>query len=91
LGVLLTISGLLTLLSTYLIQIYVGKIGGLEEVGFYTAGFTLLNSYVNLFTVMSTDYFPRLSSISDDNVKKVEMKVLFKVKRRTKTHINVTD
>jgi PST family polysaccharide transporter len=37
-----TISGLLTLLSTYLIQIYVGKIGGLEEVGFYTLGFTLL-------------------------------------------------
>jgi O-antigen/teichoic acid export membrane protein len=70
LGVLLTISGLLTLLSTYLIQIYVGKIGGLEEVGFYTAGFTLLNSYVGIiFTVMSTDYFPRLSSISDDNVK----------------------
>jgi hypothetical protein len=32
-GCLLTISGLLTLLSTYLIQIYVGKIGGLE-VGF---------------------------------------------------------
>jgi O-antigen/teichoic acid export membrane protein len=59
----------LTLLSTYLIQIYVGKIGGLEEVGFYTAGFTLLNSYVGIiFTVMSTDYFPRLSSI-DDNVK----------------------
>jgi PST family polysaccharide transporter len=57
----------LTLLSTYLIQIYVGKIGGLEEVGF--AGFTLLNSYVGIiFTVMSTDYFPRLSS-SDDNVK----------------------
>lgn len=70
LGVLLTISGLLTLLSTYLIQIYVGKIGGLEEVGFYTAGFTLLHSYVGIiFTVMSTDYFPRLSSISDDNVK----------------------
>jgi PST family polysaccharide transporter len=40
------------------------------EVGFYTAGFTLLNSYVGIiFTVMSTDYFPRLSSISDDNVK----------------------
>jgi hypothetical protein len=37
---------------------------------FYTAGFTLLNSYVGIyFTVMSTDYFPRLSSISDDNVK----------------------
>jgi O-antigen/teichoic acid export membrane protein len=70
LGILLTISGVLTLLSSYLIQIYVGKMGGIEEVGFYTAGFTLLNSYVGIiFTVMSTDYFPRLSSISDDNTK----------------------
>lgn len=70
LGIMLTLSGFLTLLSTYLIQIYVGKIGGLEEVGFYNAGFTLLNSYVGIiFTVMATDYFPRLASISDDNQK----------------------
>lgn len=70
LGILLTFSGLLTLLATYLIQIYVGKQGGLEEVGFYNAGFTLLNSYVGIiFTVMSTDYFPRLASISNDNEK----------------------
>ncbi len=68
LGILLTISGLLTLLTTYLIQIYIGKVGGLVEVGFYNAGFTLLNSYVGIiFTVMSTDYFPRLSAISEDN------------------------
>jgi O-antigen/teichoic acid export membrane protein len=66
----LTFSGTLTLLSTYLIQIYVGKTGSLEEVGFYNAGFTLLNSYVGIiFTVMSTDYFPRLASICDDNEK----------------------
>jgi O-antigen/teichoic acid export membrane protein len=70
LGIMLTFSGFLTLLSTYLIQIYVGKIGSLEEVGFYNAGFTLLNSYVGIiFTVMSTDYFPRLASICDDNDK----------------------
>ncbi|WP_369752389.1 oligosaccharide flippase family protein [Flavobacterium sp. WC2409] len=70
LGILLTISGLLTLVTTYLIQIYIGKTGGLEEVGFYNAGFTLLNSYVGIiFTVMSTDYFPRLSAISEDNEK----------------------
>ena len=70
LGILLTISGLLTLLTTYLIQIYIGKTGGLEEVGFYNAGFTLLNSYVGIiFTVMSTDYFPRLSGICQDNEK----------------------
>lgn len=70
LGIMLTFSGFLTLFSTYLIQIYVGKIGGLEEVGFYNAGFTLLNSYVGIiFTVMSTDYFPRLASICDENEK----------------------
>lgn len=70
LGIMLTFSGTLTLLSTYLIQIYVGKTGSLEEVGFYNAGFTLLNSYVGIiFTVMSTDYFPRLASICDDNEK----------------------
>lgn len=70
LGIMLTLSGFLTLLSTYLIQIYVGKMGGLEEVGFYNAGFTLLNSYVGIiFTVMSTDYFPKLASICDENEK----------------------
>jgi O-antigen/teichoic acid export membrane protein len=69
-GVMLTLSGLLTLLTTYLIQIYVGKQGGLEQVGFYNAGFTLLNSYVGvIFTAMSTDYFPRLASISNENEK----------------------
>lgn len=70
LGIMLTLSGLLTLLASYIIQIYVGKNGGLTEVGFYNAGFTLLNSYVGIvFTVMSTDYFPKLSSICNDNEK----------------------
>ncbi len=70
LGFMLTISSVLTLLSTYLVQIYVGKIGGLEQVGFYNAGFTLLNSYVGIiFTVMSTDYFPKLASINSNNEK----------------------
>lgn len=70
LGFMLTISSVLTLLSTYFVQIYVGKTGGLEQVGFYNAGFTLLNSYVGIiFTVMSTDYFPKLSAINSDNEK----------------------
>lgn len=70
LGVMLTLSGLLTLLSSYIIQIYVAKNGGLTEVGFYNAGFTLLNSYVGIvFTVMSTDYFPKLASVCNDNNK----------------------
>jgi len=70
LGFMLTISSVLTLLSTYLIQIYIGKSGGLEQVGFYNAGFTLLNSYVGIiFVAMSTDYFPKLAAINSDNEK----------------------
>ena len=70
LGVLLSVSGFLVLLSNYLIQIYITKNGGLAQVGFYNAAFTLLNSYVGIiFTVMSTDYFPRLSAICDNNEK----------------------
>ncbi|MBF4505966.1 oligosaccharide flippase family protein [Flavobacterium sp. JLP] len=76
LGFMLTISSVLTLLSTYLIQIYIAENGGLEQVGFYNAGFTLLNSYVGIiFTVMSTDYFPKLASINSDN-KKVRSSVV---------------
>lgn len=70
LGLMLSLSGLLTLVASYIIQIYIGKMGGLEQVGLYNAGFTLLNSYVGIvFTVMSTDYFPKLSSICSDNQK----------------------
>lgn len=70
LGIMLSMSGFLTLISTYLIQLYVAKTGGIEEVGFYNAGFTLLNSYVGvIFTVMSMDYFPRLASVCNDNDK----------------------
>ena len=76
LGIMLTLSGLLTLLASYIIQIYVGNNGGLKEVGFYNAGFTLLNSYVGIvFTVMSTDYFPKLSAICNDN-KKIRVSVM---------------
>ncbi len=76
LGVMLTISSLLTFLSAYLTQIYISNIGNAEQVGLYSAGFTLLHSYVGLiFTVMSTDYYPRLAAVNKDN-DKVRINVL---------------
>ncbi|MBL0736921.1 oligosaccharide flippase family protein [Flavobacterium sp. GN10] len=70
LGIMLTISSLLTLLSAYLTQIYISNVSSTEQVGLYSAGFTLLNSYVGtIFTVMSTDYYPRLAAINSDNTK----------------------
>jgi O-antigen/teichoic acid export membrane protein len=70
LGIMLTISSLLTLFSAYLTQVYISNISNTEQVGLYSAGFTLLNSYVGtIFTVMSTDYYPRLAAINSDNTK----------------------
>ena len=43
---------------------------GLIDVGLYSAGFVILNSYVGIiFNAMGTDYFPRLSEIANDIIK----------------------
>ncbi|RMB57449.1 O-antigen translocase [Dokdonia sinensis] len=69
LGVTLSISTLIGLLVAYLVQIYISHQGGESEVGFYSAGIVILNTYVGLiFNAMSTDYFPRLSAICDDGL-----------------------
>lgn len=66
LGFMLSLSTMIGLLVGYLIQIFISQTGGIVQVGFYNAGFVILHSYVGLvFNAMGTDYFPRLSAISD--------------------------
>jgi O-antigen/teichoic acid export membrane protein len=66
-GFLINLSGLLTVGASYLVRIYVSNKGGLEQVGLYNAGFAIINTYFGLIlTAMSTDYYPRLASISDN-------------------------
>lgn len=72
LGVMLSLSSMITLLVAYIIRIYIGSVNGneelgLKEVGLYNAGFLILNSYVGIiFNAMGTDYFPRLSAIANE-------------------------
>lgn len=67
LGIMLSISSMITLIVAYIIQIFISAQGGVDEVGLYNAGFLILNTYVGLvFTAMGTDYFPRLSAIADN-------------------------
>jgi len=69
-GFLISLSGLLTLGASYILRIFIGRIGGIAEVGLYTAGFAIINSYVGLiFNAMGTDYYPRLSAMANDNRK----------------------
>jgi O-antigen/teichoic acid export membrane protein len=68
LGFVLSLGGLATVLTIYLIQIFITNRGGLVEVGFYNAAFIIINAYVGVvFNAMSKDYFPRLASIANQN------------------------
>lgn len=66
LGIMLSLSSMIGLVVAYIIQIFISQTGGVAQVGLYSAGFVILNSYVGLiFNAMGTDYFPRLSAIAD--------------------------
>jgi O-antigen/teichoic acid export membrane protein len=67
LGIVLAFSGLIGTLIRYIITAYISKKGGVEQVGLYQAGFTLITGYIGIvFTAMATDYFPRLASTKDN-------------------------
>lgn len=66
-GIVISLSGVLSSIGAYFLRIYIGSIGGLDEVGLYIAGFTIINVYVGLiFTAMGTDYYPRLSAVNSN-------------------------
>ncbi len=68
-GFLMSMSNLMVLGTSFIVSVFISSKGGLEEVGLYTAGFTLISTYTGLiFNAMLTDYFPRLSAVSHDNV-----------------------
>jgi O-antigen/teichoic acid export membrane protein len=67
-GFMISLSGMLTVTASYLLRIFIGRTGGVDQVGLYTAGFAIINTYVGLiFSAMATDYYPRLSSVAHDN------------------------
>lgn len=67
-GFMISLSGLATLIAAYLLRIFINRNGNVADVGLYSAGFTIINTYVGMiFTAMGTDYYPRLSVVSSDN------------------------
>ena len=68
LGVFMTVSSFITTLFSYIFSAYLNACSGEATVGYYQAGFTLMNKYVGLiFTAMAMEYYPRLSSVAKDN------------------------
>ncbi len=69
-GFILSLTNLIGLGISYILGIYISRMGGVEQVGLYNAGFAIINGYVGMiFTAMITDYFPKLSEVSSDNKK----------------------
>lgn len=67
-GFMISLSGLITLGASYIVRIFISNTGGVDQVGLYSAGFAIINTYVGMvFTAMSTDYYPRLSAVAHSN------------------------
>ena len=67
-GLLLSLSGIITVGVSYIVRVYISNTGGVDQVGLYNAGFAIVNTYVGMiFTAMGTDYYPRLSAVAHDN------------------------
>ena len=69
-GVALSVSSMLALLCAYLLRSFIRYQDGVDQVGFFTAGWAIMNTYVGMvFSAMGTDYYPRLSAVNKDNEK----------------------
>jgi O-antigen/teichoic acid export membrane protein len=73
-GFLISLTGIMDQFIAYVTRIYISNQGNIEIVGLYSSGFTIINTYVGMiFTAMLTDYYPRLASASDNNIKSKEI------------------
>ena len=63
LGFFLSLQSAFSMLVLWIIRNYVSQVGGVEDVGLYSAGTAIVGTYLGLvFTAMTTDYFPRLAA-----------------------------
>jgi O-antigen/teichoic acid export membrane protein len=73
-GFILSLNGITVVGVSYLVRIFISHTGGIEQVGLYTAGFAIITTYVGMvFSAMSTDYYPRLSAVANDNKKAADL------------------
>ncbi len=67
-GSALMLSNLLAYLFNIIVLGYIKRNGGLEDVGLFNAGSTLIISYFGMVTsALNTDYYPRIAAINKDN------------------------
>ena len=68
LGFFLSLQYLMSTIVIWVIRNYVSSIGGVDDVGLYSAGTSIVATYIGLvFSAIATDYFPRLSATKSND------------------------
>ena len=70
LGIYMTLGNFATILASYAFNAWLNVHAGTEQVGFYQAGYTLINKYTGLIlTALGMEYYPRLSQVADSRLR----------------------
>lgn len=66
-GISLSFTSMVNTALGYFIIIFIERLGGIGDVGLFSAGFAIVNTYVGLvMSAMSTEYYPRLCSVNNE-------------------------
>lgn len=66
LGIYMTVSVFIAMAVNYIFMAYLNFEAGIDEVGQYQAGYTVVNKYLGLiFTAIGLEFFPRISRVHD--------------------------
>lgn len=69
-GMALMLVGFIGSAFDMIIAAYISRTGSIADVGLYNAGAAIITNYFGIvITAMSTDYYPRISAIHEDNIK----------------------
>lgn len=67
LGMAMVIASLLGNMTSYLVNLFINRLGGLSDLGLYGAGYTITFQTLSMvFAAMGADYFPRLSAAMEN-------------------------
>ncbi|MGM9870123.1 MAG: O-antigen translocase [Sodaliphilus sp.] len=70
LGIYMTLGVLVALVTSYVFNAWLNLIAGTAEVGYYQAGYTLVNKYTGLvLTALGMEYYPRLARVASSRLR----------------------
>lgn len=83
LGFLISLTSIFPAIGAYVVRLFIANVGNIEDVGLFTSGFAIIGTYVGMvFSAISTDYYPSLAEVANDNIKcteKVNQQILVSI------------